>query len=146
MRPTLLLALLAAGCRTAPDASRVGDLEIRGAYAFETVLGDVASAYLSIRNTGTKPDRLRGAESDAAGRVMMHGQVDTAGQTVMRHLETVELPPGATVVFAPGGLHFMLDRLAKSSVAGDTLNLILHFDRAGDVRVRAPVRRYGEHE
>jgi copper(I)-binding protein len=146
MRPELLLTVLALGCRAAPDAVRAGALEIRGAYAFEPVLGDVASAYMSIRNSGTEPDRLRGVEAADAGLVMMHQQVESGGQTVMRHLELIDIPPGTTVVFAPGGLHFMLEQLAGPLAAGDTLDLVLHFERAGDVVVRAPVRRYSESE
>lgn len=146
MRPQLFLAVLALGCRAAPDAVRAGALEIRDAYAFEPILGDVASAYMSIRNSGTEPDRLQGAEAAEAGLVMMHQQVESGGQTVMRHVELVDLPPGATVVFAPGGLHFMLEQLAGPLAAGDTLDLVLQFERGGDVVVRAPVRRYGEPE
>jgi hypothetical protein len=146
MRPELLLTVLALACRAAPDTVRAGALEIRGAYAFEPVLGDVASAYMSIRNSGTEPDRLLGAEAAEAGLVMMHQQVESAGQTVMRHLELIDIPAGATVVFAPGGCHFMLEQLAKPLAAGDTLDLILHFEREGDVVVRARVRRYGESE
>jgi periplasmic copper chaperone A len=146
MRAGLVLALLAAGCGAAPDAVRAGAVEIRDAYVFETVLGDVASAYVSIRNTGTEPDRLRGALATGAGLVMIHQQVESGGQTVMRHLDAVEIPPGTTVEFTPGGLHLMLEQLEGPLAAGDTLDLVLHFERAGDALVRAPVRRYGERE
>ncbi|HET9294623.1 MAG TPA: copper chaperone PCu(A)C [Gemmatimonadales bacterium] len=146
MKEALVLALLAAGCGAAPGAVRAGAVEIRDAYVFETVLGDVASAYMSIRNTGIESDRLSGAGAAGAGLVMIHQQVEAGGQMVMRHLEAVEIPPGAAVVFAPGGLHLMLDQLEGPLAAGDTIDLVLHFERAGDVLVRAPVRRYGERE
>jgi periplasmic copper chaperone A len=146
VKQALVLGLLAAGCGATPGAVRAGAIEIRDAYVFETVLGDVASAYMSIRNTGTEPDRLRGAGATGAGRVMIHQQIEAGGQMVMRHLEAVEIPPGAAVVFAPGGLHLMLDQLEGPLAAGDTIDLVLHFERAGDARVRAPVRRYGERE
>jgi copper(I)-binding protein len=123
-----------------------GSVEVRDAYAFETVLGDVAAAYLSIHNTGAEPDRLRGAESPGAGSVMIHSQTETGGQAVMRHVEAVDIPPGATVVFAPGASHLMLEQLTGPLAAGDTLDLVLNFERAGDLPVRAPVRAYGDQE
>jgi copper(I)-binding protein len=146
MKESLVVVLLATGCEAAPQTVRAGAVEIRDAYAFESVLGDAASAYVTIRNAGTEPDRLRGAGTDRASLVMIHQQAENGGQTVMRHLESVEIPPGATVVFAPGGFHLMLTRLAGPLAAGDTLDLVLHFERAGDAVVRAPVIRYGERE
>jgi hypothetical protein len=77
---------------------------------------------------------------------MIHQQVETDGQAAMRHLESVEIPSSASVVFAPGGIHLMLEQLTASLTAGDTLDLVLHFDRAGDVRVRVPLLSYGDRE
>jgi len=138
--------MLAFACQSAPAVARAGALEVRDAYAFEPVLGDVASTYFSIRNTGTAPDSLSGVTSEQARSVMMHRQVDDDGQAIMRHLETVEIAAGATVTFAPGGTHLMLEQLTALVTAGDTLDLMLHFNRAGDVVVRAPVRPYGSSE
>ncbi|HEX9710104.1 MAG TPA: copper chaperone PCu(A)C [Candidatus Thermoplasmatota archaeon] len=40
----------------------------------------------------------------------------------------------------PGGLHLMLLGLRRALVPGDTVTLVLRFQEAGELEVRAPVR------
>lgn len=66
-----------------------------------------AAGYFSLRNTGTSPIFLVGAQSPACGKLMLHMTHNMGGMTHMMAVESVEVPPGGTVDFAPGGYHLM---------------------------------------
>jgi copper(I)-binding protein len=52
----------------------------------------------------------------------------------------IDLKPGETVSFAPGGLHVMLVD-AKPLKAGETFPLTLEFEKAGKQEVTVAVRQ-----
>lgn len=91
-----------------------------------------------IENRGTEPDSLAGVGSPDAEMVMLHQVVENR----MEMIEGLAVPADASVRLAPGGYHLMLHGLARPAAAGDTITLQLHFARAGDLMVRAPVLRY----
>ena len=62
------------------------------------------------------------------------------GMMTMREVDRIEVPAGETVVFEPGGYHVMLLDLAEPLEVGDTVEVTLTFERAGDVVVTAEVR------
>ena len=62
------------------------------------------------------------------------------GMMTMREVERIELPAGETVVLEPGGYHVMLLDLAAPLELGDTVEVTLTFEVAGDVVVTAEVR------
>jgi copper(I)-binding protein len=96
------LAGLLAACS---PASR--EVEVTGA-EFRPPLGSstVGVAYLSI--ISPVADRITAVSSPMARAVEMHASVDDGGTMRMQRLESLELPAGEPVVFAPGGLHFMV--------------------------------------
>ncbi len=65
-----------------------------------------AAGYMTIRNDGAGAETLIGADS-ALPRTMIHESVQADGVTRMQHRMAVEVPAGAAVRFAPGGLHVM---------------------------------------
>lgn len=138
MTRLLLGALLLAACH--PSDSRI---ELRDAYAFQPVLGDVGSAYLMIVNRGRQADTVTGAEVQGALLAMIHEQAEVGGQETMRHVGRVPVPGGGVVSLRPGGLHLMIEGFERSPVVGDTLTITLHFVRAGALAVLAPVLAYG---
>lgn len=95
-----------------------------------------AAGYFSVTNTGTVPERLLGVESDLANMVMLHeSRVDAAGISTMVHLEAVDIAPGETITFAPGGKHVMFMGL-KAPLADSTMEPgALIFEHAGRVPV-----------
>jgi copper(I)-binding protein len=97
-----------------------------------------ASAFMVVTNRGAAPDSLTGVGSPDAEMVMLHQMVENR----MEMIEGVAVPAGARVRLAPGGYHLMLHGLARPAAVGDTLTLQLHFVRAGELTVRAPVLRY----
>lgn len=137
MRRLLLGAALLAAC-TNPGPR----IEVRHAYAYQPVLGDVGAAYFTIANRGAA-DTLTGVEVQGALVAMIHDQAVEGGQEVMRHVGALPVPAQGTVTLRPGGLHLMIEGFQKSPVVGDTLTITMRFMRAGAVVARAPVLAYG---
>jgi len=101
-----------------------------------------AAAYLVITNTGTQGDVLLRASSPSAASVEIHDTTtDMNGMTGMAPVARVDVPAGATVTFAPGGLHLMVMGIMGSMVVGQKFELDLQFQNAGRVVVQADVRQ-----
>jgi periplasmic copper chaperone A len=58
----------------------------------------------------------------------------------MQPVARVEIPAGGSLRLEPGGYHLMLVGLRKDLSAGDTIELSLRFEKAGEVTVTAQVR------
>jgi copper(I)-binding protein len=134
----ILAALLAAVAAWDAGAHefKLGDLTIGHPYAFETAAtAKTGAGYLSIANAGGAPDRLLAVEADFP-RVQLHvTEVDAAGVARMKPLETLEIPPGATVTLEPRGTHVMFMGLDAPLKAGEAIAATLVFEKAGEVAV-----------
>ncbi|MCK9919094.1 copper chaperone PCu(A)C [Microbacteriaceae bacterium K1510] len=130
------LAVFATMPASADDVS-VGSIKIVAPWARATPKGaSVGGAYLKITNTGTASDRLVSGSSDAAQRVEIHEMSMDKGVMKMRELsQGLEIKPGETVEFKPGGYHVMLVGLKKPLTQGDDLKATLQFEKAGKVDV-----------
>lgn len=84
-----------------------------------------AAGYFSLRNTGTISIVLVGAESPACGKLMLHMSHNMGGMTHMMPVDKVEVTPGSTVDFAPGGYHLMC--MDPNMVPGASVAVTLHF-------------------
>ncbi len=84
-----------------------------------------AAGYFSLRNTGTSPILLVGARSPACGKLMLHMTHNMGGMTHMMAVENVEVPPGGSVDFAPGGYHLMCTD--PNLVPGTSVAVTLNF-------------------
>lgn len=139
-----LLAAALAGCAPRTPSSTpasAGDPAIADAWARPSPDGvDVGAAYLTLRSDAG--DRLLAATAPPgfADRVELHAVVtDSLGRMGMQAVEAIELPPGTEVELRPGGHHVMFLGMHQRLVDGDTLELVLRFERAGQRRVRVPV-------
>lgn len=101
------------------------------------------AAYLRIANGGPAVDRLLAASSPVAGRAELHTHLNEDGVMKMRQVAAIELPPGATVTFAPSGLHVMLFDLTGQLKPGATFPLTLTFEKAGSRTVTVTVQSAG---
>ena len=54
--------------------------------------------------------------------------------------ENVPVPGGGKVEFAPGGLHVMLIGLNADLAVGDTIEVTLTFEKAGEITLQVPVK------
>jgi copper(I)-binding protein len=142
----VFLFMLAAGCGDpappTPDLV-VTDTWVRAAVVPEETTAPVNSAaYMTIQNRGSRPDRLVGASFEGAKRVELHESfVDEQGIASMRHVDSVELPPGGEARLEPGGLHVMLMGLDAPLSVGDSVSAVLQFEVSGRLTVSAVVRQ-----
>ena len=66
-------------------------------------------------------------------------ETDAAGVTRMRPVEALDIPPGATLVLAPQGLHVMFMGLGEPLVSGTGIPATLVFEEAGEIPVEFKV-------
>lgn len=138
---SVLVSTLVLGSAEAKDA-RAGPLRITGAWSRPTPDGAPAGiGYVTITNTGTRADRLVGANSPRAGRTELHNMSFKNGIMEMRPVDGgIVIPAGKTVRLAPSGYHVMLIDPKHPFLAGKTIPVTLRFERAGSVTVAFDVR------
>ena len=139
-----LAAILIAGGAWAEDF-KIGSLEIDHPWSRATPKGaKVASGYLKVRNAGSAPDRLVGGTFAPAGAVEVHQMSMDGGVMKMRMLQGgLEIKPGETVEFKPGGYHLMFTGLTRPLAKGDRVKGTLQFEKAGSVDVEYDVEALG---
>jgi copper(I)-binding protein len=140
-----LLALALAGIVPAAAAAHgyvLGALKIGHPWARPTPNGaPTAAGYLTVTNTGARPDRLLGGSSPLAGQIEVHQMSMDGGIMRMRLLpDGVALPPGATVRLEPGGYHLMLVGPKAPFKVGDHIPATLKFAKAGSIKVEFHVQ------
>ena len=155
MRPMRMLTVfavlmaVAAGC-----GDDDGGVSVEGAWARSSpMMASAGAAYMNL--TAADADRLIGASVDPAiaARVeihetsMMEGEGDMGGegeigggQMMMQEVGEIALPAGETVSLRPGGLHIMLLQLPQPLTVGQTFDLTLSFENAGDQVIEIEVR------
>lgn len=100
----------------------------------------IGAAYMIIANSGGA-DKLISISTDAAKAVELHNVVEQNGVMQMRPAEGgIDVPAGGKVELKPGGFHAMLIGLTRDLKAGDTVNFMLQFEKAGTTTVTAQVR------
>ncbi len=140
MKWTGLVAVICAGMASGVWAD-VSGVRIEGAWARSTG-GQLrpSAAYLTIHNDGDTPLELTGVTSDIAAMAELHdSRTDDNGVSTMTPVDTLDLPPGASVDFAPRGRHIMLMGLSAPLDEGDQIGLTLEFGAEGRVDVKLPV-------
>ncbi|MEG4645683.1 DUF1775 domain-containing protein [Paracoccus sp. P2] len=112
----------------------LGDLALSGGFSRATPPGaPVAGGFLTIANGGDE-DRLVAAHADFAGRTEIHEMAMEGEVMRMRELpDGLAIPAGATVELKPGGYHLMFMELKQPLVEGETVNVTLSFEKAGEV-------------
>jgi copper(I)-binding protein len=142
----LAFALLLASLGAASAHSyKLGALEIGHPWARATPpTAPTGGGFLSVKNTGTTPDRLVSVSSPAAGSVQVHEMKMEGSVMRMRELTGgLEIAPGATVTLAPGGLHLMMMGLKAPLKQGERVPLTLVFEKAGRIDVELAVVAIG---
>lgn len=122
--------------------AQAAEVEITDAYARSaTPTSPTGAAYFQMRNTGDQPDRLVAVQSQIAARVELHShQQDANGMMRMVEIEEgIALAPGASHLLERGGDHVMLMGLTGPLVDGESFDLILIFEQAGEISVSVPV-------
>jgi copper(I)-binding protein len=129
-------------CSSAAPAGDSGLPVVQDAWVRPPIGADrPAAGYLTITNPGADADRLIGASSPVAASVEVHESTMAADGTMGMHpIDSLEVEPGDTVTLEPGGYHLMLMGVTGMPAVGETVELTLTFELAGDIVVDAEVR------
>ncbi|MEP5152547.1 copper chaperone PCu(A)C [Planktotalea sp.] len=99
------------------------------------------AAFMQIMNHSSEDDRLLSVASEVAKRVELHTHKDL-GEGVMKMMEIEEglaIPAGGKHGLARGGDHVMFMGLNQDFVQGESVEITLTFEKAGDVVVQVPI-------
>lgn len=105
------------------------------------------AVYLTVANNGTEADRLIAVEGDFFESAELQAPVvgeDGALRTTS--LSSVEIAPGQSLTFQPGGVQIILVGLQESFFEGDHFHLSLVFEQAGSLEVEVEVEGHGHSE
>jgi Uncharacterized protein conserved in bacteria len=123
---------------------KAGSLAISGPWSRATPKGAQAGVgYMTIKNNGTTPDRLIGGSVDVADHFELHVTTIENGIARMRELSEIEIKPGQTIEFKPGGSHAMFVDLKHPLSKGEHIKGTLIFEHAGTVQIEYDVEGIG---
>lgn len=122
-------------------AQKVGDLTISHAIIREAMQGaKVAGGFFTIKNAGTKDDRLLSIESKSAKAVELHQSTLKDGIARMRPLENgLVIPAGKTASLGDDGTHAMFMEPTSHYKTGEEISAVLVFEKAGKIPVKFKV-------
>lgn len=148
IRPSFIIAAVLAACVAMPAQAEditAGSLKISAAWTRATPKGaSVGGGYMKITNSGSAPDRLVGGATDISDRLEVHEMSMENGVMKMRPLvKGIEIKPGQTVEFKPGGNHVMFLGLKQPLAQGEPIKATLVFEKAGKVDVTFAVEGIG---
>jgi len=140
---TLAVACLVTTCATAADY-KAGSLTIIDPWSRATPKGaQTAIGYMMIKNNGSSPERLIGGSIDVADHFQLHAMKMEGDVAKMNELQSVEIMPGQTIEFKPGGSHVMFVGLKRQLAKGERIKGSLVFEHAGTVPVEYSVESIG---
>lgn len=141
----LLLALPAASLPALAHDYTLGDLRIGHPWTRATApSAKVGAGYMTIANGGASADRLVSASTPASARVEIHEMRMDGGVMRMRELAGgLAVPARGEATLKPGGYHLMLMDLNAPLKEGESVPVVLVFERAGRVEVELKVEPPG---
>jgi periplasmic copper chaperone A len=101
--------------------------------------GDSALVYLSVHNTGGYSDRLVGASTAVAARIVFQKLTGSVGAPQLVAVQGVDLPIGGSIDFTSSGLQMKLVGLHRPLVSGQHFLLLLKFRQAGELTTTVQV-------
>ena len=123
---------------------KVGSLAISGPWSRTTPKGaQTAIGYMTIKNNGNTADRLIGGSVEVADRFQLHAATMENDVAKMRDLSGIDIGPGQTIEFKPGGSHAMFVDLKHPLSKGQHFKGTLIFEHAGTVQIEYTVEGVG---
>ncbi|SFA57255.1 hypothetical protein SAMN04487972_11720 [Paracoccus halophilus] len=115
----------------------LGDLTLSGGFSRATPpRAPVAGGFLTIANAGAADRLVSASAEEIAGRTEIHEMQMQGDVMRMRELpDGLPIPAGASVELRPGGLHIMFRELKRPLTEGETIKLMLVFEKAGEVEL-----------
>ncbi|MCC6385903.1 MAG: copper chaperone PCu(A)C [Dehalococcoidia bacterium] len=128
----------------ASPAAVAGNISIENPFARATT-NDVSAIFMTIKNSGSTADRLVNAKVDSsvAGVVEVHETVTQGATSKMQKVAGIDIPANSSAELKSGGYHIMLMNVKREIKEGETLDVTVVFEKAGEVKVKAPVVAVG---
>ena len=141
----MTIAVSAPAIEAGAQDAKVGAIEIHQPWTRATPTGaKVAGGFMTIKNTGSQPDRLIGGTFEKSARVEVHEMKIENDIMKMRELAGgLEIKAGQSVVLKPGSYHVMFMQLAEPLAKGTAVGGTLKFAKAGTVSVTYNVKAMG---
>ena len=100
----------------------------------------VGGVYMTLKNMGDADTLVEAKGAEIASNIELHTHEVNDGVMSMVEVEGgIPVPEGETVMLKPGGFHVMLMGLKQPLVKGESLDLVLVFETAGEVPVTVPI-------
>jgi copper(I)-binding protein len=90
------------------------------------------AAFMTIKNSATVDDRLIGVSVDFAQASLHETRIDGDIMT-MDAISGVDIPAGQMVELRSGSYHVMFVNLTRALKVGESVNLVLEFEKAGKI-------------
>lgn len=100
---------------------------VSGAWFRALPAGRPAGGYFKLQNNGSKTLTLTAAGSTACGMVMLHRTSHEGGMEHMAEVPSIDVAPGASFEFAPGGYHLMCMDPTPAMRPGARVPVVLEF-------------------
>jgi len=127
----VFLAMMATAAQAAP-------FDVTDAW-FRSLPGKLpAGGYFTAQNNTGRDVSINSVSSDACGMLMIHQSSNKGGMTGMDMVDSVKVPAGGAVKFAPGGYHLMCD--APKMKIGTKVPVVLHLSNGNAIAVGFAVR------
>jgi copper(I)-binding protein len=120
--------------------ARAGAITVTGAWIRALPPSVPSGGYFTLRNGSSKTVTLTGAESPACGMLMLHKSENHGGMGGMTMMDTVDVAPGGTVSFEPGGYHLMCLDSKPILKRGGKVPVMLQFAGGASVTAQFDVR------
>lgn len=148
---TAIVLSVGAGAVLAPDAgasyqgtprtttavgTHIGSLTVFDAFLPQPASPDVAAIYLTVRNSGSRPDALVAVSSAVASSSMLMTENPDG---TMGMLGALRIPAHAEASLTPGRDHLMLEQPRHALRVGQHVVVTLRFRRAGTLTISVPV-------
>ncbi len=136
------MKLLALALLAMPTTAHAGNLEFDNAVVPVAPPGTIAhAAYVRITNESDTARQLVGVTAEGYAMTHIHQSAVEADVSTMTPVDVIEIRPGQTVAFEPGGLHVMLMRPHSPLSEGDAVRLEFMFSDGTTESVSAAVVR-----
>ncbi|MDR2308951.1 MAG: copper chaperone PCu(A)C [Paucimonas sp.] len=141
----VLAALLLPGAYANAHEYSVGDLHIAHPWSLELPPNAPnVAAYFVVHNNGKTDDRLLSVDTPISNDAQLHEHtMSAAGAMQMQQVQSVVVPAGKDLTFAPSAYHVMIMQPKDRSllVDGKRFPMTLHFEKAGNVTVDVAVQK-----
>ena len=138
---SLAIALTIGAILASVSGANANELMVSAAFAraSATSMAKSGAAYVSVVNQGTEADRLLSISTPAARSAELHTTVMAGDVMKMIASGEIEVAAGGMLEMKPGGLHVMLMGLIAPLKQGETIEMTLRFEKAGEIKVMVPV-------